>query len=307
VVASGLGSGQLNGALLARDIVNEWHPHIIVLTGIAAGIGRDVSLGDVVVSDQIVDYELAKVTPGGTRPRWSVYRSSPRLVQRALGLTDDRWKNQATVQRPDGAPSSNTKTHVGVVLSGNKVVADMATVEGLSQIWTRAAALEMESAGTAAALWQLPEVPEFIMIKGVCDFADSTKTDEWQPYAAEIAACFTLSLLAGDTNRRAPSRESSAMDSTRRPLIGGIDARGLRFMLTELFDLGELRTLAFDLNVDWEDIPGRTKPEKAVELIEYLRRRSRLADLLTAIDRERPHVAETYDHPDPRASSPGSV
>jgi nucleoside phosphorylase len=325
VVACGLGPGQINGALLARDIVSEWRPQLIILTGIAAGIGSGVSLGDVVVSDQIVDYELAKITPEGTRPRWSVYRSSSRLVQRALSVADDRWKNQAAVERPDGAPSSNTRTHVGVVLSGSKVIADMATVEGLSHIWSRALAVEMESAGTAASLWQLLYAPEFIMVKGVCDFADSTKKDDWQPYAADIAASFTVFLLIGDTERqrgregagsgdreagrRVPHRRDkereprvsshgSLVESTRSPLIADIDARGLRFMLTELFDLSELRTLAFDLNVDWENIAGRTKPEKALELIEYMRRRSQLADLLAAINRERPHVAETYHHPE---------
>ena len=54
--------GQINAALLARDVIARFTPRKILLVGIAGGLGKEVSLGDIVVSDQIVDYEIGKVT-----------------------------------------------------------------------------------------------------------------------------------------------------------------------------------------------------------------------------------------------------
>ncbi|MEN9935260.1 MAG: Effector-associated domain 7 [Chloroflexota bacterium] len=51
------------------------------------------------------------------------------------------------------------------------------------------------------------------------------------------------------------------------------------------FSLGEIRTLRFDLGVDHDNLPGNTKPTKALELILH---RSRLAELASAVRRERP-------------------
>jgi nucleoside phosphorylase len=49
-------------------------------------------------------------------------------------------------------------------------------------------AFEMEGAG----LWD--EIPS-IMVKGVCDYADSHKNKNWQPYAAATAASVAKALL----------------------------------------------------------------------------------------------------------------
>ena len=76
--------GQLNVALLTRDIVQNWNPKKVILVGIAGGLSGDTKLGDVVVADQIVDYELGKITPTGATPRWSAYRSDPYLIDRLL-------------------------------------------------------------------------------------------------------------------------------------------------------------------------------------------------------------------------------
>lgn len=63
VAARESGMGQLNAALLARDVVALFQPVKVILVRIAGGLGQDVALGDIVISDQAVDYELGKVTP----------------------------------------------------------------------------------------------------------------------------------------------------------------------------------------------------------------------------------------------------
>ncbi len=54
----------------------------------------------------------------------------------------------------------------------------------------------------------------------------------------------------------------------------------LRWGLVECFDSGELATLCNDLNIPYDEIKGEGLEEKARELISYLKRRGRLAELV---------------------------
>lgn len=68
-----------------------------------------------------------------------------------------------------------------------------------------------------------------------------------------------------------------------------------RQQLLATFDEGELRTLCFDLGVDYESLPGSSKSDKGRELISYFLRRRDLAPLLAACRRERPHLDWTVN------------
>ena len=57
----------------------------------------------------------------------------------------------------------------------------------------------------------------------------------------------------------------------------------LRRLLVERFSLDELRTLCFDLGIDAEILPVRSKQDLAREVLAYLTRRRRLQDLVTYI------------------------
>ena len=64
----------------------------------------------------------------------------------------------------------------------------------------------------------------------------------------------------------------------------------LHEMLATSLDAGELRTLCFDLGVDYDDLPGEGKTNKARELIAYLERRDRLSELVSICKQQRPNI-----------------
>jgi hypothetical protein len=64
----------------------------------------------------------------------------------------------------------------------------------------------------------------------------------------------------------------------------------LRQLLSDSFNDSELRSLCFDLKIEYEDLPGLTRSDKARELISYARRYGRMADLLAACRAHRPHA-----------------
>jgi formylglycine-generating enzyme required for sulfatase activity len=70
------------------------------------------------------------------------------------------------------------------------------------------------------------------------------------------------------------------------------DLAQLRDALDTRFDEGELRDLCFDLRVDYGDLPGRDKGDKARELVAHLERRGRLTALVNRVRELRPGALE---------------
>ena len=75
-------------------------------------------------------------------------------------------------------------------------------------------------------------------------------------------------------------RDGAAMDDSADP-------SSLRQALVDYFSLDELRTLCFDLGLDFEDLPGSSKGAKARHLVQYCRNRRDLDRLVKAIRQER--------------------
>lgn len=97
--------------------------------------------------------------------------------------------------RPDRT-NSEPRIHFGTVASGNQVVKNAQLRDELGQRYS-ALCLEMEGAALKGN-----DIP-FLVIRGICDYADSHKNKQWQPYAAATAAaCATefLSFLSPDAS-----------------------------------------------------------------------------------------------------------
>ena len=64
----------------------------------------------------------------------------------------------------------------------------------------------------------------------------------------------------------------------------------LRQLLTDYFNETELRNLCFDLDVEYENLSGPTKADKARELVSLLKRSDRIPELLKRCSKLRPNV-----------------
>ncbi|KAF2716488.1 purine and uridine phosphorylase [Polychaeton citri CBS 116435] len=85
--------------------------------------------------------------------------------------------------RPDDKP----RIHYGNIASGDEVVKDAHTRDRIAR-QERILCFEMEAAG-------LMDSFPCVVIRGVCDYADSHKNKRWQPYAAATAASYAKELL----------------------------------------------------------------------------------------------------------------
>ncbi len=212
VVVMTCGKGRVNGIAAASDAIRRWHPYYIILVGIAGGIAaRGVKLGDVLISDQIVDYELQKLTPTESQKRWEVYRASSRLIESARNLGDG-WQGLVAVKRPDDQAPSR---HIGPTASGDKVIAFGDILRQLCVAWPKLIGVEMEAGGVAVAASQAPDSPRFFMIRAVSDFADEEKgtpeVEAWRSYACDVAASYAIALLQSGPIPSASSEHHGAI------------------------------------------------------------------------------------------------
>jgi len=212
VVTPLLGMGRVEAANATGDAIRRWRPRYILLVGIAGGLAKaGVGLGDVLISDQIVDYELQKLTTDKTTIRWQVHRVDPRLLGAAQNVIGDKWQQLLEQERPGGR---GKPTQVfGPICTGDKVIAN-GLIDAYREVWSKLIGVEMEAGGTASAAFQAANSPGFFMIRGVSDLADGAKDSSdvmsWRAYACDIAASYAVALLRSGPVPASPRPGTSA-------------------------------------------------------------------------------------------------
>ncbi|PTB50358.1 hypothetical protein M431DRAFT_19801 [Trichoderma harzianum CBS 226.95] len=93
------------------------------------------------------------------------------------------------LQRRVKRDSTSPVIHYGVITSGNMLIRDpKVRAEMVQRTGEDCICFEMEAAGL---MNQFP----CLVIRGICDYADSHKNDQWQRYAAATAAAYTKELI----------------------------------------------------------------------------------------------------------------
>ncbi|KAJ5220309.1 hypothetical protein N7468_009513 [Penicillium chermesinum] len=202
----GLAASGSMAAEVMRDLPNL---QFGLLVGIAGGIPRpndNMQLGDVAVAvpegnrPGVVGYDLGKAGENGSFELKHWQNSTHPFLRSVINLIkargDSRFRRHLPThglefQRPKSDVSDpnqiHPKVHYGTILSGNTVVKSKEKRDQLS-LQYGGIAVEMEAAGI---MTRLPAA----VIRGISDFADAAKSNEWQPYAAITAAAFAKELL----------------------------------------------------------------------------------------------------------------
>jgi nucleoside phosphorylase len=124
--------------------------------------------------------------------------------EHAGGSTCDACDSSQEVERPE-RETTDPEIHYGTVASGNTLVKDAAVRDIILQkVGEECLCVEMVAAG-------LMNTFPCLVIRGICDYADSHKNDRWQRYAAAVAAAFAVELL-GCVRARQLEETPSAQD-----------------------------------------------------------------------------------------------
>jgi len=202
-------------------LLEELSPYYVILSGICGGIiNPKMKLGDVVLSNRVIYYEPGKVAPGEDERREKRFfedasnQKESALMVAGKGIIGKGWDAIDNIRVPWPAKGRGRHRPIvfeGVVCSGEKVIADSKYAEELRKLHPDAISIEMEAAGIAYACQNTGT--EFLVIKGVSDFADENKSKSEEPkrnyrnYAKASAAAFVTFLLK-DGNIILPPRKA---------------------------------------------------------------------------------------------------
>jgi nucleoside phosphorylase len=125
--------------------------------------------------------------PGAEKDRW--YESSFTHVDNNVGCDIGCGCTvQPVIQRQQrSSDPENPVVHYGTIASADQLMKDALARDRISQ-QHGVLCFEMEAAGLSNDL-------PCIVIRGICDYSDSHKNDEWQGYAAATAASYAKELL----------------------------------------------------------------------------------------------------------------
>ena len=196
----------------------------------------DVRLGDVVVSKPqnthggVVQYDLGKATASGFE-RTGALNTPPTVLLNAVasvrakqmrgrdrlleylsklpcfsresagsdtlfkteyehvgrGATCEKCSTEHVVARK--ARRQDVVVHYGIIASGNQVMRSAAERDRVSTELGGVLCFEMEAAGLMNSF-------PCLVVRGVCDYADSHKNKQWQAYAAGTAAAYAKEVLS---------------------------------------------------------------------------------------------------------------
>ncbi|MGN8786479.1 5'-methylthioadenosine/S-adenosylhomocysteine nucleosidase [Blautia sp. HCP3S3_D9] len=229
-VALGLcGMGNNKASIRAMNMHSHF-PNIesIIMVGIAGGIPspddieRHVRLGDIIVSKGILQYDFVKETDKG-----SMHRSEPAIPSATLLEALDamkikeyedvyKWReyidqyavnkfkkpscedllhdeNGKIISHPfDETRNNYPKVFHGKIASANTLLKSYKKRQQLKKEFG-VYAVEMEASGIADATWEMGT--GYIVVRGICDYCDEYKNDDWQEYAALVAASYARDLI----------------------------------------------------------------------------------------------------------------
>ncbi len=186
--------GTESAAMAYRGLVAEYHPRIVLLVGIAGGIAKDIRVGDVVVSDEIIAYDARREARDGTHRRGQAQAVAAPLGHRL----NDFFAGLPPVQF--GPTRQSFRVFRGPIGSGNAVVTDYRSEirRWLTMVNEKVLAVETEAAGVAQGFHETTGeggALGWLTVRGISDTADKRKGHSFHDLASQHAAAVTATLV----------------------------------------------------------------------------------------------------------------
>lgn len=242
----------------------------VILSGIAGGVPNTakaedhVRLGDIVVSDDrgVIQYDFVKEETGRVEPRHPPRPASANLVRAARMLEADslhgarpwderiervmvalKWKRppestdllaasddpSVILKHPEDPLriSERPRVFFGPIASANRLLKSPRRRDFLRDRYA-VKAVEMEGSGVADAAWM--SEAQYFVVRGICDYCDKRKGNDWQNYAAAAAAGYVGAVLRTidpvERTTGPPARRNSVRPEAARHRAGLLDAPG---------------------------------------------------------------------------------
>lgn len=179
--------GPLEAGLHIKAVLEEFQPYFAGMTGFCAGDRTATSLGDLIIAESAFNYDSGKFVLNergdqGMLHDTEMWHPQSEVLQFARDFT---W--------PESADCFSHRVHIAPMAAGEAVRADnpFPCVRALVR---KAIALDMESAAFYRVLAEFPTI-RALLVKGVADYADNDKHDDYHHPASANSAWYMLAFI----------------------------------------------------------------------------------------------------------------
>ncbi|SMF98494.1 5'-methylthioadenosine/adenosylhomocysteine nucleosidase [Burkholderia singularis] len=188
--------GKVAAAATASALIHRFDVRGIVFTGVAGGIARDVSVGDIVVADALLQHDL-DASPLFARfevPLLGVTRfAADAALAGQLKAACERFVADHGAALNARFGLRGARVHEGLIASGDRFVSSDREVSALRDALPDALAVEMEGAALAQVCYEYG-VPCAI-VRTISDAADDHASASFVTFLADIASTYSSGIL----------------------------------------------------------------------------------------------------------------
>ncbi|HLS22463.1 MAG TPA: 5'-methylthioadenosine/adenosylhomocysteine nucleosidase [Pseudogracilibacillus sp.] len=151
------GIGKVNAAMATTILMERFAPDIVINTGSAGGFSTKLSVGDLVISDEVVHHDVDATAfeyAYGQVPQMPPsYKAEPILIEKISTLLQEM----------------NLPYEIGLIATGDSFMSDSERVAFVKEQFPNMLAAEMEGVAIAQVCYQY-DIP-FIIIRALSDIA----------------------------------------------------------------------------------------------------------------------------------------
>lgn len=178
------GIGKVNAAMATTILMERFNPNVVINTGSAGGFSTNLSVGDIVISDEVVHHDVDATAFNyeyGQVPRLpATFKADASLIEETKQVMDELDLNY----------------EIGLVATGDSFMSDEEKIERVKEIFPNILAAEMEGAAIAQVCYQY-SIP-FIVIRAISDVAGKDSPVSFEQFlqkATKNASEIILQLL----------------------------------------------------------------------------------------------------------------
>ncbi len=193
--------GKVAAAMTASILIERFGVTHIIFTGVAGAGSAGVHVGDIVIAESLVQYDMDarplfprfEVPLTGLSHFQSDVRLSNELASAAHGFLDYDLDTAIDATERDLFRLEQPRIHRGLIASGDQFVSGRSHLAELTSSFPALLAVEMEGAAVAQVCFELG-VP-FAVLRAVSDNANEDAATDFMRFVKSVAARYTFYII----------------------------------------------------------------------------------------------------------------
>lgn len=173
-VVAKCGVGKVAAAVCAQTMILRYRTDALINVGVAGGIGKEIHIGDIVVSTGLVQHDMDTTALGDKKG----------LISGLNLVTIPASKRLADLVAATARNIYGESVHAGIIATGDQFIGDGGKLNQIAEEFG-ASACEMEG-GSIAQVCYMNQI-EFVVIRAISDNANEAAKVDFLTFAASSA------------------------------------------------------------------------------------------------------------------------